>query len=94
MSNPAPEDRPVSYRFSMTATREIGMAARVLAQFDKRGLAASQFTARASGDALAIEVACTGLDAATAEHIAWTCRGFVGMQQVELAFHRNAARAA
>ncbi len=94
MSNPAPEDSLVSYRFAMTATREIGMAARVLAQFDKRGLAASLFTARESGDSLAIEVTCDGLDAATAEHIAWTCRGFVGIQHVELVFHQNAARAA
>lgn len=94
MSNPAPENRPVSYRFSMTAIREIGMAARVLAQFDKRGLAASLFAASDCGDRLAIEVAATGLDAATAEHIAWTCRGFVGMHQVELVLHQNAARAA
>lgn len=94
MSNPVPEDRTVSYRFSMTATREIGMAARVLAQFDKRGLAASLFAARDCGDLLAIEVAGTGLDAATAEHIAWTCRGFVGMQTVELVLPQNAVRAA
>ena len=94
MSNPAPENPLPAYRFSMTATREIGMAARVLAQFDKRGLAASLFAARANGHGLAIEVACDGLDAATAEHIAWTCRGFVGMQQVELVLPQNAARAA
>jgi hypothetical protein len=94
MSNPATEDSLVAYRFAMTATREIGMAARVLAQFDKRGLAASLFAARESGDSLAIEVVGTGLDAVTAEHIAWTCRGFVGMQHVELVLHQNAARAA
>ena len=78
----------------MTANREIGMAARVLAQFDKRGLAASLFVARECDDGLAIEVVGTGLDAAMAEHIAWTCRSFVGMYQVELALHQNAVRAA
>ncbi|MCA3261992.1 MAG: hypothetical protein ING44_08625 [Telmatospirillum sp.] len=78
----------------MTATREIGMAARVLAQFDKRGLAASLFAARDHGDGIAIEVAAIGLDAATAEHIAWTCRGFVGMHHVELVVPQNAVRAA
>jgi hypothetical protein len=94
MSNPAPEISPVSYRFAMTATREIGIAARVLAQFDKRGLAARLFAAREFGDGIAIEIVGTGLDAATAEHIAWTCRSFVGMQQVELVLPQNAARAA
>ena len=94
MSNPAPEDSVVSYRFAMTATREIGMAARVLAQFDKRGLAVSLFAARESGDGIAIEVVGTGLDAVTAEHIAWTCRAFVGMQHVELVLPQNAVLAA
>ncbi len=94
MSNPAPEDSLPAYRFSMTATREIGMAARVLAQFDKRGLAARLFAARDDGDFLAIEIVGTGLDAATAEHIAWTCRAFVGMQHVELVLPQNAVLAA
>jgi hypothetical protein len=94
MSNPAPDDSLLSYRFSMTATREIGMAARVLAQFDKRGLAASVFAARDCGAGTAIEVVCQGLDDAAAEHIAWTCRGFVGMHHVELVLPQNAARAA
>jgi len=94
MSNPAPENPPVLHRFSMTAARESGMAARVLAQFDRRGLATSLFAARECGDGLAIEIACEGLDAATAEHIAWTCRAFVGMRCVELVLSQNAARAA
>jgi len=90
----SPDDSADSHRFAMTALRQTGLAARVLEQFDKRGLATSLFRAAALGDRLAIEVACAGLDPATAEHIAETCRTFVGMETVELFSNFAAARAA
>jgi hypothetical protein len=80
--SPSPSDSVRS--FAVLAEPDVGLPARVLDQFTKRDLLPDRFEARRSGDALTIEVDCSGLEDDVAGHVRDVLATFVRVARVDL----------
>lgn len=68
--------------FSVTGEASPGLLPRVLELFAKRGLVPDAFHARATGERLAVEIRCAGMDTALAAYVARCLRQIYLVERV------------